>query len=82
MCVHIFWICVYIYSGYVYTFWICASILDRYIYIYIYTLWIRRASHVVIIVKNPPDNARDLRDKGSIPGLGRSSGGGHGNPLQ
>ena len=27
-------------------------------------------------------NARDVRDCGSIPGLGRSPGGGHGNPLQ
>jgi len=34
------------------------------------------------VVKNPPANARDVRDAGSIPGLGRSSGGGHGNPLQ
>ena len=34
------------------------------------------------MVKNPPTNARDLRDGGSIPGSGRSSGGGHGNPLQ
>ena len=34
------------------------------------------------MVKNPPDNARDVRDSGSIPGLGRSPGGGHGNPLQ
>ena len=33
------------------------------------------------VVKNPPDNAGDLRDAGSIPGLGRSPGGGHGNPL-
>ena len=33
------------------------------------------------VVKNPPDNAGDLRDTGSIPGLGRSPGGGHGNPL-
>ena len=33
------------------------------------------------MVKNPPDNAGDLRDAGSIPGLGRSPGGGHGNPL-
>ena len=32
--------------------------------------------------KNPPANAGDLRDGGSIPGLGRSPGGGHGNPLQ
>ena len=34
------------------------------------------------MVKNPPANARDVRDAGSIPGLGRSPGGGHGNPLQ
>ena len=27
-------------------------------------------------------NARDTGDAGSIPGLGRSLGGGHGNPLQ
>ena len=34
------------------------------------------------VVKNPPANAGDIRDTGSIPGLGRSLGGGHGNPLQ
>ena len=34
------------------------------------------------MVQNLPANARGVRDKGSIPGLGRSSGGGHGNPLQ
>ena len=34
------------------------------------------------VVKNLPDNAGDVRDTGSIPGLGRSPGGGHGNPLQ
>ena len=33
-------------------------------------------------VKNLPANAGDIRDVGSIPGLGRSPGGGHGNPLQ
>ena len=32
-------------------------------------------------VKNLPTNAGDLRDMGSIPGLGRSAGGGHGNSL-
>ena len=32
--------------------------------------------------KEPPDNAGDVRDGGLIPGLGRSPGGGHGNPLQ
>ena len=31
---------------------------------------------------NPPANAGDVREAGSIPGLGRSSGGQHGNPLQ
>ena len=34
------------------------------------------------MVKNPAASAGDVRDKGSIPGLGRSPGGGHGNPLQ
>jgi len=33
-------------------------------------------------VKNLPVNAGDIRDEGSIPGLGRSPGAGHGNPLQ
>ena len=32
--------------------------------------------------KNPLANAGDIRDVGSIPGLGRSPGGGKGNPLQ
>ena len=39
-----------------------------------------RASQVALVVKNLP--ARDIRDSGSIPGSGRSLGGGHGNPLQ
>ena len=34
------------------------------------------------MVKNPPANARDIRDAGSVPGLGRSPGEGHDNPLQ
>ena len=37
---------------------------------------------MVLVVKNPPANAGDTRDTGSIPGLGRSPGRGHGNPLQ
>ena len=32
--------------------------------------------------KNPPANAGNIRDVGSIPGSGSSPGGGHGNPLQ
>ena len=34
------------------------------------------------MVKNTPANAGDIIDMGSIPGSGRSPGGGHGNPLQ
>ena len=40
------------------------------------------ASQVALVVKNPPANAGDPRDMGLIPGLGRSPGEGHGNPLQ
>ena len=38
-------------------------------------------SQVVLVVKNLTANAGDIRDGGSIPGLERSPGGGHGNPL-
>ena len=41
-----------------------------------------RASQETLVVKNSPANARDARDLGSIAELGRSPGGGHGNPLQ
>ena len=41
-----------------------------------------RASQVAQMVKNPPANAGDVRDVGLVPGLGRSPGAGHGNPLQ
>ena len=34
------------------------------------------------VVKNPPSNAGEAGNVGLIPGLGRSPGGGHGNPLQ
>ena len=37
---------------------------------------------VTLAVKNPPAIAGDAGVVGSIPGLGRSSGGGNGNPLQ
>ena len=40
------------------------------------------ASQVVLVVNNLPVNAGDARDLGSIPGSGRSPGGGCGNPLQ
>ena len=37
---------------------------------------------MVLAVKNPPANAGDARDVGSIPGSGRSPGVGNGTPLQ
>ena len=36
---------------------------------------------MVPMVNNPPENAGAAGDIGSIPGLGRSPGGGHSNPL-
>ena len=33
------------------------------------------------MVNNPPANAGDISDMGSIAGSGRSPGGGHGNPF-
>ena len=41
-----------------------------------------RASRVALVVKNLPANAGDIRDTGSIPGLGRSPGEGNGYLLQ
>ena len=35
----------------------------------------------MLVVKNPPANAGDITDTGSVPGSERSPGGGHGNPL-
>ena len=40
------------------------------------------SSKVVPVIKKQPTQAGDKRDAGSIPGLGRSPGGGYGNPLQ
>ena len=37
---------------------------------------------MTVEVKNPPANARDLRDLGLIPGLGKSPGEGNDNPFQ
>ena len=37
---------------------------------------------MALVVKNPPANAGDLRDAGSVPGSGIASGGEHGSPLQ
>ena len=43
---------------------------------------IHGASQVLLVVKKLPANTGDIRDGGFIPGLERSPGGGHGNPLQ
>ena len=44
-------------------------------------LWTFPASKM-LAVKNPPASAGDVKNASSIPGSGRSPGGGHGNPLQ
>ena len=49
-----------------------------YFYACITHLW---ASQVVLAVKNLPANAGDIRDEGSIPGLGRSPGAEYGQPT-
>ena len=43
---------------------------------------LKRASQVALVVKNQPATAGDVKDFGSIPGLGRPLGEGNGNPLQ
>ena len=40
------------------------------------------ASQVALVVTNMAASAGDIRNVGSIPGSGRSPGGGHGNPFQ
>ena len=67
--------CVYIYV-YIYTH------IHISFYFYPYIATYMQAFQVVLVIKKPPANEGDLREAGSIPGLGRSPGGGHGNPLQ
>ena len=55
------------------------QVLLRKNYLLIFT---HKASQVAQLVKNQSANTRELRDAGSIPGLGRSPRGGNGNPLQ
>ena len=42
----------------------------------------RCKQQAALVVKSPSASAGDLREAGSVPGWGRSPGGGHGNPLQ
>ena len=55
--------------------WSCSLWWDIYGFIAIL------AFQVVLVVKNPPANAEDVGDVGSVPRLGRSPGGRHGNPF-
>ena len=55
-----------------------SNIFSLFYLFYIY-IW---ASQVVLVAKNPPADAGDIRDTGSISGSGRFPGGGHGNPPQ
>ena len=43
---------------------------------------INRASQLALVVKNRSGKVGNAKDVGSIPGSGRSLGGGWGNPLQ
>ena len=51
-------------------------------------IWQRKPGNILegfpggSLVKNPPANEGDTGDVGSIPGSGKSPGGGNGNPLQ
>ena len=45
-------------------------------------MYVYGASQMALVINNPPANAGDLRDVGSIPKLRRSPGERHGNPLQ
>ena len=58
--------------------YVCIYVLVH--FLFIYSLF--RAFQVVLVVKNLPANAEDIRDAGLIPGLGRSPGEGNGNPFQ
>ena len=61
-------------------------IIFPFLFLFLLFLWRYKvrlwASQVVLVVKNLPANAGDIRDMGSVFGSGRSAGGGHSNPLQ
>lgn len=56
--------------------------LRKVLYLWLQFYYQERAAQVVLVVKNLPANAGDIREVGLIPGLGWSPWGGHGNPLQ
>ena len=55
--------------------------INRILKCYLFALSVMGALLVVLAV-NLPANAGDTRDAGSVPRVGRSPGGGHGNSLQ
>ena len=67
-------------------------LLSSNIYSNVFTIWCHCCEKIffehahgfpgVLVIKNPPANAGDAGDVGSIPGSGRSLGEGNGNPLQ
>ena len=63
-------------------FWTSGILQDRTIELFHCEYALSWASQVALVVKNLPANIEDMRDLGSIPGLGRSPGVGIGNPLQ
>ena len=81
-------VCVYVcLFRYLYTWLLWALVVGSLIFaeargIFFFSCSLSGASQVVLVVKNPPASAGEIRDEGSIPGSGRSPGGGHGNPLQ
>ena len=53
-----------------------------FVYLFLHLQCLPWASQLMLVVRNPPANAGEVRDAGLSPGSGRSPGGGHGNPLQ
>ena len=60
----------------------CCKIFSLWLSKFIIRYYVARASQVVLVVEYPSVNAGDIRDSGLVPRMGRSLGGGHGNPLQ
>ena len=60
---------------------LAAAIIELYIMNWL-ILWYKRASQIAVVIKNQPANAGDIRDMGSIPGSGRSPGGGYHTPFR
>ena len=64
------------------TWWLDKAVPSPCLRVEMDTVYVHWASQVVLVGKDPPANAGDIRDVCSIHGWERSPGGGHGNPLQ